>query len=434
MDVFWNRDKETAFIAARMRKGGFGYLTGRRRVGKTALLRRLCEKYGGFYHQAVEGTPEQQLLHLTEEWSSSIPFFKEARPRSWSEFFNLLSGQKLPRLVVFDEFPYWVSADPALASRFQKWIDHDLPRLKTLVLVSGSSQSMLDSQFLSQGAPLYGRALFHLRVEPMSYEWFCRAMGYRAGDPVSFTKFSLVGGVPHYLKLMPKGSVVRQAQELFFSPSAMLAEEPAHWLRDEGITGNVPKAALDLIGRGVRKPGELASRLGIPQGNLSRPLSLLLGLGLAQRELPFGESSRSTKKVLYTLQDPALSFYYGTFLPNRAGWGSLGTSGQRRLLELHASRQWENFCRQAHPGSGRYWEGQIEIDLIKHAAPSGRLMVGECKWSWLGNREEKKLLNYLRDRFWLTKFARRLKKSAKIEFKIFSKRNLTELSRQDKSR
>lgn len=428
-DPFWNREKEMAFVAARIRKGGFGYLTGRRRVGKTALLRRLCEKFGGFYHQAVEGTPEQQLLHLAEEWSSLLPLFREVRPRSWAEFFSLLSNQKLPRLVVFDEFPYWVSADATLASRFQKWIDHDLTRLKTLVLVSGSSQSMLDSHFLRQGAPLYGRASFHLRLQSMSYEWFCRAMRYRTGDPVSFTRFSLVGGVPHYWKLMPKGSVIRQADELFFSSSAMLAEEPVHWLRDEGITGNIPKAALDLIGRGVRKPSELASRLGTPQGNLSRPLNLLLDLGLARRELPFGESSRSTKKVLYTIQDPALSFYYGTFLPHRASWENLGGNEKMRLLELHASRHWECFCRQFYSGSGRYWEGKVEIDLMAHVPKSGRYMIGECKWAWLGKMEEKKLLNYLRDRFWQTKFARKLKKSSKVMFRILSKRDLARLGK-----
>ena len=194
---------------------------------------------------------------------------------------------------------------------------------------------MLHSQFLKQGSPLYGRANFRLHLEPMTYAWFCRALRYNAKDPVSFTRFSLVGGVPHYWKLMPKGSPTRQADELYFKPSAMLAEEPAAWIRDEGVSGHLPKALLDLIGRGVHKPGELASRLGTAHGNLSRPLALLLDLGLARRELPFGESSRSTKKVLYSLEDAVLSFYYGTFLPNRAVWAKLSRNEKRS--EEHTS-------------------------------------------------------------------------------------------------
>lgn len=191
-DVFWNRSGELAQIRAWLRKGGFGCLTGRRRIGKTALLKKVCEQEGGFYHQAVEGTPEQQLLHLAEEMRTVIPIFRDVVPRTWNEFFKLLSREKLPRLLVFDEFPYWVEGDPTLASFLQKWIDHSLPKLKTLVLASGSSQSMLDSEFLRASSPLYGRAAFRLRLKPMSYGWFCRALKYEVGDALSFTRFSLV--------------------------------------------------------------------------------------------------------------------------------------------------------------------------------------------------------------------------------------------------
>lgn len=421
-ELFWDREEELRTLRSQLKRGGFGYVTGRRRVGKTALLKRACEAFGGLYHQAVEGTPEQQLMHLAEEIGPVLSVFQGVTPRTWNEFFQLLSREKLPRLVVFDEFPYWVKGDPTLPSVLQKWIDHSLPKSKTLVLVSGSSQSMLYSQFLDQGSPLYGRASFHLPVELMSYAWFCRALKYRAEEPLSFTRFSLVGGVPHYWKLMPRGSVIRQAEELYFAPLAVLAEEPIHWIQDEGITGSLPKAILDLIGRGVRKPSELASRLGTAQGNLSRPLCLLLDLGLIQRELPFGESSRSTKKVLYGIQDAALSFYYGTFLPNRTSWHRLGLGEKMELLERHASRQWESFCKKFHPDSCRYWESQIEIGLV---APlkGKRYLVAECKWAWLGAREERRLLDDLKARFRETRLARKLEESS-VTFRIFSKKHL----------
>lgn len=426
--VFWDREGEMAAIHAALRRGGFGYVTGRRRVGKTALLVRASERLHGFYHQAVEGTPEQQLMHLAEEMGRAIPLFREVAPRTWGEFFRLLSKERLPRLMVFDEFPYWVSGDPALPSLFQKWIDHDLPRQKTLVLVSGSSQAMLYSQFLREGSPLYGRASSHLALEPMSYSWFCRALHYRTADPLSFLRFSLVGGVPHYWKLMPRGSVIHQAETLYFAPSALLAEEPAHWIRDEGITGNLPKALLDLVGRGVHKPSELASRLGTAQGNLSRPLALLLELGLIQREFPFGESSRSTKKVLYRLRDAALSFYYGAFLPYRTKWQGLGGKEKMRLLEHHASRQWEYFCQRFYPGSARYWEGKTEIDLVGPGKKAGGYVVAECKWAWVGRKEEKRLLDDLEARFRGTRLARRLKKSAALSFRVLSKKHLVSIA------
>lgn len=423
-DTFWNRKEELETIRRQIPKGGFGYVTGRRRIGKTALLAKSCQALNGFYHQAVEGTPEQQLLHLSEEIGQTLSIFSGVVPKSWDEFFRLLSREPLPRLMVFDEFPYWVEGDPALPSLFQKWIDHDLPKRKSLVLASGSSQSMLHSQFLQQGSPLYGRASVHLHLEPMSYSWFCRALKYKAADPISFTRFSLVGGVPYYWKLTPRGSVIQQADQLYFEPSALLAEESMNWMRDEGITGNLPKALLDLIGRGVHKPSELASRLGNVQGNLSRPLALLLDLGLVHREIPFGESTRSTKRTLYCIQDSALSFYYGTFLPHRMSWKQKSREEKMEILERHAAKQWEYFCRWLYPGSARYWEEKVEIDLVAPVKGKNNYLVGECKWRSLKAGEERSLLNDLKARFETTKLARRLQKASRVNFKVFSKKDL----------
>src|SRR3989338_2902581 len=116
MTPFWNRAEELTRIQRHLRKGAFGYVTGRRRVGKTALLRHACERFHGLYHQAVEGTPQQQLLHAAEELGGTLPIFRDVIPKTWSEFFRLLSRDTLPPLVVFDEFPYWVQGDPALPS------------------------------------------------------------------------------------------------------------------------------------------------------------------------------------------------------------------------------------------------------------------------------------------------------------------------------
>jgi AAA+ ATPase superfamily predicted ATPase len=423
--AFWDRDEALNQIRHHLGRGQFGYVTGRRRVGKTALLLQAAKRFGGLYHQAVEGAPQQQLLHVAEEFREALPIFREITPRTWSEFLRLLSRERLPRLVIIDEFPYWVKGDASWPSVLQKWIDHDLPKSRTLLLVSGSSQAMLHSQLLHQGAPLYGRATLHLHLPPLSYRWFCRALRYEASDPAVFARFTLVGGVPHYWNLMRRQPFVREADLLYFRPSAILAEEPIHLTRDEGIGGAMPKAILDLIGRGVSKPSELASRLGTVQSNLSRPLALLLDLGLVQRELPFGESPRTTKKVLYVIQDPALSFYYGTYLRLRSRWEHLSPTERAAALLPHVSRQWEHFCRQAHPGSGRYWERTVELDLVAYHPASRRHMVAECKWTRLTARAKRDHLARLRERFQATALSRTLRR---VDFQILTQEDLRRLS------
>jgi len=429
MSVFWDRNRELSKIRESVGKGAFGYVTGRRRIGKTALLTKACEELGGLYHQAVEGAPPQQLLHLSEEFRERLPIFREVVPKTWGEFFGLLSREKLPKLLVFDEFPYWVDGDPTLPSHLQKWIDHTLPKTDSLILVSGSSQGMLYSQFLKQSSPLYGRASVPIHLAPLSFQWFCRAMEYPAENPSSFERYSLVGGVPHYWKLLPKTSLLEQADQLYFEPSAILSEEPKNLVQDERITGTIPKAILDLVGRGVSKPSELAARLGTPQGNLSRPLAMLLELGLIHRELPFGESSRTTKKVLYSIQDPSLSFYYGTVLPLRDRWQTLSAEKKGGALNRHASHQWEIECRRMVPGSARYWEGDIEIDLIAYQEEEKKYLVAECKWQELSLAQEKNLEENLQNRFSKTALGKKL---ANVTFKIFSKKDVSTLATQAK--
>lgn len=425
MSLFWNRGEELTRIKRHLVKGGFGYVTGRRRVGKTALLVEAVRRFGGVYHQAVEGTPQQQLLHFAEELREPLPVFRGVTPRTWSECLHLLAGTTLPRLLVVDEFPYWVQGDPTLPSLFQKWVDHELPKHRTLVLVSGSSQSMLYAQFLHHAAPLYGRAMLHLHLPPLSYRWFCRALRYAASDPSSFTRFSLVGGVPHYWRLLPRQRLTLQADALYFRPAALLAEEPIRLIRDEGIVGSLPKAIVDLVGRGVAKPSELAARLGTVHGNLSRPLAMLLELGVIHRELPFGESSRTTKRVLYTLHDPVTTFYYGSYLPFRSRWATMRDQEKAALLTQHTARCWEQYCRQVFPGSSRYWEGGEEFDLVAPDHGGRGYLVAECKWAKPTPSEEDALLQRLQERFSRTTLSRTLQP---VRFRIFSHTHLSEIA------
>ena len=178
----------------------------------------------------------------------------------------------------------------------------------------------------------------------------------------------------------------------------------------------------------MAKPGELAGRLGTVHGNLSRPLAMLLDLGFIQQELPFGESHRSSKRVIYTLADPALSFYYGTYLPSRERWPLLSGKEKGALIHQHASRQWEYYCRRVHKGSSRYWEGSTELGLVAFQAESKKLLVAECKWQDLNPAEEKWLLERLRLRFAQTRLATGHRDA---DFRLFSTKDLPRLSRRE---
>jgi hypothetical protein len=64
------------------------------------------------------------------------------------------------------------------------------------------------------------------------------------------------------------------------------------------------RPVLDAIGAGAHRVSEIAARVGRPATSIARPLDRLVGMGLASREVPFGESEKKTRRSLYKISDP----------------------------------------------------------------------------------------------------------------------------------
>jgi len=179
-----------------------------------------------------------------------------------------------------------------------------------------------------------------------------------------------------------------------------MEQEPQRLLRDEGVVGLNAVAVLEAVGRGAERPSEIARRLGTAQTNLSRLLQQLLDASLLTRELPFGESVRSTKKILYRIQDPTLRFWFRVYSPHRSRWYTYAATEKRTLIHDHAATVFEDVCRARFPGAQRYWEANVELDLV---APDPddrrRLLVAEVKWRRLTVAERKNVLRQLESKW-----------------------------------
>lgn len=376
---FVNREAELRVLEATARSGGLLVLYGRRRVGKTRLLIEWLRRRNGWYTQAIEGPVELQVQQAFEDLRRALDTV--VVPKSWAELLDLLRLQKRPWTLCLDEFPYLAASDPTLPSRLQRWLDHQLPTGCTLVL-SGSSNRMMHSLFLDRTAPLYGRAAKLLHIEPMDYRAFCGACRMPAAAPESFHRFALVGGIPKYWEFVePDQPAVELAGALYFDFAPYMEQEPQRLLRDEGVTGAGAQAVLEAVGRGAERPSEIAARLATAQTNLSRVLQQLLDASVLAREMPFGESLRSTKRVFYRIQDPSLRFWFRVYSPHQSRWRTLPAAQREKLVRDHAATVFEDHCRQRYLGAQRYWDGNVELDLVApDPATPGGLVVAEVKW------------------------------------------------------
>ncbi|MCX6969234.1 MAG: hypothetical protein NTV93_03650 [Verrucomicrobia bacterium] len=138
---------------------------------------------------------------------------------------------------------------------------------------------------------------------------------------------------------------------------------------------------------------EIAARLGTAQTNLGRTLQQLLDASVLAREIPFGESLRSTKKTRYRIQDPALRFWFQVYSPHRTRWQTYNRAQREKLIRDHASTVFEDYCRAQHPEAARYWEADIEFDYVREE--NARAVVSEVKFKRLSSLEQRQLKNHL---------------------------------------
>ncbi len=419
---FVNREAELRELDAAARHGGLLVVFGRRRVGKTRLLRRWLEAGDrhGLYSQAIEAQRDLQIQQVFADLQPQLA--TQLVPRTWPELFEILALQARPWVLCLDEFPYLTAVDPSLPSQLQKWLDHSLPR-GCLLIVAGSSTRMMNDLFLHRSAPLYGRAHKLLHVRPMAYPAFCDACDLRPGDPDSFEKFACVGGIPKYWEFLDAGQdSVALAEALYFDFAPYMEQEPQRLLRDEGVVGLNALAVLEAVGRGAERPSEIAGQLGTAQTNLSRLLQQLLDASILTRELPFGESLRSTKKILYRIQDPTVRFWFRVYSPHQSRWRTYEAAEKRKLLHDHAATVFEDVCRSRFPGAQRYWESNVELDLV---APDPddreRLLVAELKWRRLKAPEREKILRQLAAKWSRCTLSKR---HPNVRFEVFDARAL----------
>ena len=367
-------------------------------MGKTRLLRQWLQAHNGLYSQAIEAQRDLQIQQVFADLRPQLE--TQLVPKTWSELLEILSLQKRRWALCLDEFPYLTAVDPSLPSQLQKWLDHALPP-GCLLIVAGSSTHMMHDLFLHRAAPLYGRARKLLHVQPMDYAAFCDACGLRRSDADSFEKFACVGGIPKYWEFVEAGQdAVALAESLYFDYAPYMEQEPQRLLRDEGVIGLNALAVLEAVGRGAERPSEIASRLGTAQTNLSRLLPQLLDASILARELPFGESVRTTKKILYRIQDPTMRFWFRVFSPHQSRWHTYAAAQKRKLIHDHAATVFEDVCRARFPGAQRYWEANVELDLVAPDpdAPE-RLLVAEVKWRRLTAAERQTVLRQLENKW-----------------------------------
>ena len=210
-----------------LREGALACLYGRRRIGKSRLIEEVVASRDDVVTFVAERSEAAlQRSRLARDISALIPGFSDVSYDSWCVLFDRWQ-KDAPNgsVLVVDELPYLVERSPELPSVLQRIADGLRASGKKMIL-SGSSQRMMQGLVLGESEPLYGRAREIVRLEPLHFRWM-KAAFPRLSQWERFWLYSILGGVPRYWESFQEEedpwTVLR---EQVFSHQGLFHDEP----------------------------------------------------------------------------------------------------------------------------------------------------------------------------------------------------------------
>ncbi len=382
---FYDRDREMQRlreIRDRSEKAAqFTVVTGRRRVGKTSLVRKALGD-GPLLYFFVGRKSEAELCESfqanVEEVLGDVVLGRATKFGELFESLMKLSKRKAFSLFL-DEIQEFLRVNPSMFGDIQRAWDIHHAESKINLVAGGSVNSLMNRIFRDRKEPLYGRQTASLTVRPFTTDVLRTILAdyapSRSPDDL-LALWAFTGGVAKYVELlMDSGAVNRDAMigELTREDSFFLAEGRAALVDEFGKDYGTYFSILSAIAQGRTSRAEITAALGRdPGGHLVR---LEEDYGLIARRQPMF-ASPGEKNVRYALDDEFFRFWF-RFVHRYAYL--LEIRGNERLREI-VNRDWpvfsgfalERWHREILVESGNFsriggwWDrnGENEIDLI----------------------------------------------------------------------
>ena len=397
---FINRKKELSFLEEKWgeQKSQFIVLWGKRRVGKTELVKQFIKDKPHIYLLSENTNETEQLKRFS---FSAGEFFNEPLLRTrgfggWEESFKYIKEKNRRFVFVIDEFPYLIQSNPAIPSLFQKAWDEYWSTGRIYLILLGSSMAMMETEVLGYKAPLYGRRTGQWRIDPMTFKSIGEFRRGRAFED-KLLHFSIAGGIPAYwLQFSNKRDFMANLKDCILRKGQMLYDEVEFILREELREPRYYFALLQAVANGKRKLSEIVNATGITQPVANKYLGILSDLRIVERELPATEEKPlKSKKGLYRITDEFFNFWFKFIFPSRSEIEMEKTENILNTIKngmpQHLSVIYEKIAIELlwrnmdkffpFTSLGRWWDRNEEIDIVGVNKDMNSILFGEVKWS-----------------------------------------------------
>ena len=376
------REKEKSILLSALESNQSEFIAvyGRRRVGKTYLIREAYDYKFAFQHTGILDAPMREQLSEFRESLYRSGMKRKAMPKTWNEAFHLLEGwlESLPegkKVVFIDELP-WMDT---VRSNFIRALDHfwnswATARKDIVLVVCGSATSWIIDNIVMNYGGLHNRLTKKIHLKPFTLhecELFCQSqnLGYKRN--LIMEAYMALGGIPYYWSFLEKGlSVAQNFDRMFFEEDGALIEEYHALYASLFKNPTLHIAIINVLSTkkvGMTR-GELLAKTKLSEGeHFTKALLELEQCGFIRKYTCLGKKN---KDAIYQLMDNYTLFYFQFIQKNENGDRKFWTSMYNSPLHNNWSGlAFERVCLQ-------------HIEQIKKSLGFGAVIC--TAHSWIG--------------------------------------------------
>ena len=424
--MFFNRVKELNLLNKIYKQGNAELilLYGRRRIGKTRLLKEFIKNKNSLY---FIGDISADILKTFE----NVIQDRFVKFQKWDDFFDFLKIQEEKRtVVVIDEFQYLYKVDKAWPTIMQRrW--EDIKDTKIMIILCGSIISSIYKIAMGYGSALYGRKTYEIELFPLRFLDAKNFMKkYSMNDFVYI--YSITGGIPRYLEEMNDTlSIWKNIEENIANKNCFLYREPLNLFYEEFKNPSVYLAIIHALSEGGKKFNEISTIANISTGKLTKYLNVLERVKIIKKIVPVTDNKERSRNTQYMLIDNYIRFWFTFIYPNRTlielDETASFMSKIKKELNSFIGYSFEEICTQfliqkkpvVFTNIGKWWHNKEEIDIVTLHDEKKEISLFECKWKNLSYNQAVKIINDLKRKSRQVKW---YKASRKERFGLFAKK------------
>ncbi len=304
-----HREREILMEADSSNRPEFVAIYGRRRVGKTHLVRKMFSSKKHYFELTglKEGSLVAQLRNFTEEFSQTFyDGLLIQAPQNWHDAFRLLTNEikKVPAnnkiTIFFDEIPWLATRRSKFLETLDYYWNSKWSKLNNLVLiVCGSAASWILENLIYAKGGLHNRLTRTILLEPMNLKEAKELLASRSiklSDAQILNLYMVTGGIPHYLQQVPKGkSAVEVIDAICFQKDGLLWNEFPQLFKSlfdkykihEKIIREIAKSRYGISRNELLNKTKFASG-----GTFNKRIQELASAGFIQSYIPYGKSKK----------------------------------------------------------------------------------------------------------------------------------------------